>query len=208
MRRGVPVLALLACAGSLALALPDGDDAKRVLPRWRPGEQEGTVVIDGNEESFLALVPRGYTPRKPVPVVLLAFHHLALPATHQRLRSGPLNFVGNVEGRDVMSPDLDVCVTDGFTGNVALKTLEGTARTIIAALLAELDQPLMSSTLLLPDKELPETDAWDIRERLEHQVDLVIDSGSCGVEPTTVIDLADAVPTVTRQGKGSTEGLE
>jgi tRNA threonylcarbamoyl adenosine modification protein (Sua5/YciO/YrdC/YwlC family) len=79
---------------------------------------------------------------------------------------------------------------------------------VIAALLAELDQPLMSSTLLLPDKELPETDAWDIRERLEHQVDLVIDSGSCGVEPTTVIDLADAVPTVTRQGKGSTEGLE
>ena len=79
---------------------------------------------------------------------------------------------------------------------------------VIAALLAELDQPLMSSTLLLPGKELPETDAWDIRERLEHQVDLVIDSGSCGVEPTTVIDLADAVPTVTRQGKGSTEGLE
>jgi tRNA threonylcarbamoyl adenosine modification protein (Sua5/YciO/YrdC/YwlC family) len=79
---------------------------------------------------------------------------------------------------------------------------------VIAALLAELDQPLMSSTLLLPGKELPETDAWEIRERLEHQVDLVIDSGSCGVEPTTVIDLADSVPTVTRQGKGSTEGLE
>jgi tRNA threonylcarbamoyl adenosine modification protein (Sua5/YciO/YrdC/YwlC family) len=79
---------------------------------------------------------------------------------------------------------------------------------VIAALLAELDQPLMSSTLLLPGKELPETDAWEIRERLEHQVELVIDSGSCGVEPTTVIDLADAVPTVTRHGKGSTEGLE
>ena len=79
---------------------------------------------------------------------------------------------------------------------------------VIAALLAELDQPLMSSTLLLPGRELPETDAWEIRERLEHQVDLVIDSGSCGVEPTTVIDLADAVPTVTRQGKGSIEGLE
>jgi tRNA threonylcarbamoyl adenosine modification protein (Sua5/YciO/YrdC/YwlC family) len=79
---------------------------------------------------------------------------------------------------------------------------------VIAALLAELDQPLMSSTLLLPGRELPETDAWEIREQLEHQVDLVIDSGSCGVEPTTVIDLADAVPTVTRQGKGSTEGLE
>ena len=79
---------------------------------------------------------------------------------------------------------------------------------VIAALLAELGQPLMSSTLLLPGRELPETDAWEIRDRLEHQVDLVIESGSCGVEPTTVIDLADAVPTVTRQGKGSTEGLE
>jgi tRNA threonylcarbamoyl adenosine modification protein (Sua5/YciO/YrdC/YwlC family) len=79
---------------------------------------------------------------------------------------------------------------------------------VIAALLTELDQPLMSSTLLLPGRELPETDAWEIRDRLEHQVDLVIDSGSCGVEPTTVIDLADAVPRVTRQGKGSSEGLE
>jgi glycerol-3-phosphate acyltransferase PlsX len=46
-----------------------------------------------------------------------------------------LNFVGNVEGRDVMSPDLDVCVTDGFTGNVVLKTLEGGMRTIVAAML-------------------------------------------------------------------------
>jgi len=79
---------------------------------------------------------------------------------------------------------------------------------VITALLAELDQPLMSSTLLLPGRELPETDPWEIRDRLEHQVDLIIDAGACGVEPTTVIDMADSVPTVTRQGKGYTEGLE
>ncbi|MGD2075202.1 MAG: L-threonylcarbamoyladenylate synthase [Gammaproteobacteria bacterium] len=79
---------------------------------------------------------------------------------------------------------------------------------VIMALLGELDQPLMSSTLLLPGKELPETEPWEIRERLEHQVDLVIDAGHCGVESTTVIDLANGVPVITRRGKGSTEGLE
>ncbi len=79
---------------------------------------------------------------------------------------------------------------------------------VITALLAELDQPLMSSTLILPGGEFPETDAWEIRDRLEHQVDLVIDGGRCGVESTTVLDLADAMPTVLRRGKGSTEGLE
>lgn len=79
---------------------------------------------------------------------------------------------------------------------------------VITALLAELDQPLMSTTLLLPGRELPETDPWEMRDRLEHLVDLIIDAGSCGVEPTTVIDMADATPSVTRQGKGSSEGLE
>ena len=79
---------------------------------------------------------------------------------------------------------------------------------VITALLEELDQPLMSSTLLLPGRELPETEPWEIRQRLEHQVDLVIDAGHCGVDSTTVIDLADGVPVVTRRGRGSTEGLE
>ncbi len=79
---------------------------------------------------------------------------------------------------------------------------------IVTALLVEHDQPLMSSTLILPGKEFPETDAYDIRERLEHQVDLIIDGGHCGVEPTTVVDLTESVPQVTRRGKGSSEGLE
>ena len=79
---------------------------------------------------------------------------------------------------------------------------------VIADLLIEHGQPLMSSTLILPGNDFPETDAYDIREKLEQQVDLIIDGGHCGVEPTTVVDLTDAVPEVIRRGKGSTEGLE
>ncbi len=75
------------------------------------------------------------------------------------------------------------------------------------ALLAELGEPLLSSTLLLPGDDLPMNDAREIRARLEHQVDLVIDSGPCGVEMTTVLDLTDEVPRVVRKGKGSPEAL-
>ncbi len=78
---------------------------------------------------------------------------------------------------------------------------------IVSALLEEHGQPLMSSTLILPGSEFPETDAHDIREKLEHQVDLVIDGGHCGMEPTTVIDLVDAVPNVIRKGKGPADDL-
>jgi tRNA threonylcarbamoyl adenosine modification protein (Sua5/YciO/YrdC/YwlC family) len=69
-------------------------------------------------------------------------------------------------------------------------------------LLATLNEPLMSVTLILPGDEYPLTDPYDIRESLEHQVDLVIDGGFCGMEPTTVVELFDDVPRVTRQGKG------
>ncbi len=70
------------------------------------------------------------------------------------------------------------------------------------ALLAELGEPLLSSTLLLPGDELPMTDAQEIQERLKHQVDAVLDGGNCGFEPTTVIDLEGAAPVVLRQGRG------
>ena len=76
---------------------------------------------------------------------------------------------------------------------------------VTQALLDELGEPLMSSTLILPGKDMPETDANDIRERLEHEVDLVIDADHCGVEPTTVVDLVDGVAKVLRQGCGSVE---
>lgn len=74
---------------------------------------------------------------------------------------------------------------------------------VVAALLAELGEPILSSTLLLPGDELPQTDAQEIRERLEHQVDLILDGGFCGIEPTTVVDLTGPAPVVTRPGKGS-----
>lgn len=78
---------------------------------------------------------------------------------------------------------------------------------IAQALLEELGQPLMSSTLILPGVETPLTDAHEIRERLEHQVDLVIDGGSCGIEPTTVISLLEGEAKVLRQGRGPSDGL-
>ena len=71
------------------------------------------------------------------------------------------------------------------------------------ALLAELGEPMLSATLLLPGDAQPHPDAEEIRERLEHQVDLVIDGGSCGVEASTVIDLTGDAPLVLRTGKGS-----
>ena len=69
-------------------------------------------------------------------------------------------------------------------------------------LLAELGEPLMSSTLMLPGDALPLTDGREIRARLEHEIDAVLDGGNCGVEPTTVIDLAVSPPVVVRVGKG------
>jgi tRNA threonylcarbamoyl adenosine modification protein (Sua5/YciO/YrdC/YwlC family) len=71
------------------------------------------------------------------------------------------------------------------------------------ALLAELDGPMLSTTLIPPDEQQPLSDAAQIRERLEHELDLVIDAGPCGVEPSTVIDLTGDAPLVVRKGKGS-----
>jgi tRNA threonylcarbamoyl adenosine modification protein (Sua5/YciO/YrdC/YwlC family) len=69
-------------------------------------------------------------------------------------------------------------------------------------LLAELAEPLLSSTLLLPGDAEPLTDGEQIRERLEYQVDAVLDGGHCGVEPSTVVDLTVVPPVILRQGKG------
>lgn len=73
---------------------------------------------------------------------------------------------------------------------------------IAHALLEELDEPLMSTTLILPGEEIPMTDPYEIRELLEHQVELVIDGGHCGIAPTTVVDLTGDAAVVTRIGKG------
>ncbi len=74
---------------------------------------------------------------------------------------------------------------------------------IVRMLLAELNEPLMSSTLILPGEDMPMTEAYEIRELLEHQVDLVIDGGHCGIEPTTVVDMTGDVPQILREGMGA-----
>jgi tRNA threonylcarbamoyl adenosine modification protein (Sua5/YciO/YrdC/YwlC family) len=75
-------------------------------------------------------------------------------------------------------------------------------------LLAQLDEPLMSSTLLLPGDDLPLTNAQDIRARLEGVVDVVLDGGDCGIEPTTVVDLAGDAPMIVRRGRGDPRPFE
>ena len=75
---------------------------------------------------------------------------------------------------------------------------------IALAMLEELGEPMLSSSLLLPGEEHPLTDAWEIRDRLERDVELIIEGGYCGLEPTTVVDLSCDVPTLIRQGQGST----
>ena len=73
---------------------------------------------------------------------------------------------------------------------------------VVQALLEELGEPILSSTLILPDDEAPLNDAQDIRTRLEKQLDLVLDAGPCPAEPTTVVDLAVQPPVVVRVGRG------
>ncbi len=70
-------------------------------------------------------------------------------------------------------------------------------------LLDELDEPILSATLLLPGEPVPLSDGQEIRRRLERELDLVVDAGSCGVEPSTVLDLTGEQPVLVRAGKGS-----
>ena len=69
-------------------------------------------------------------------------------------------------------------------------------------LLAELGEPLMSSTLILPSDPQPLTEGREIQARLEHEIDAVLDGGDCGIEPTTVVDLSVRPPVIVRKGKG------
>src|SRR4029079_12795237 len=79
---------------------------------------------------------------------------------------------------------------------------------VVQALLGELGEPLLSSTLLLPDEAEPLTQGWEIKERLDHEVDIVLDSGDCGTEPTTVIDFSDGELEIVRRGAGDTSRFE
>jgi tRNA threonylcarbamoyl adenosine modification protein (Sua5/YciO/YrdC/YwlC family) len=75
----------------------------------------------------------------------------------------------------------------------------------VAALVEELGEPLMSSTLILPGEQLPENDPETIRQRLEHEVELVIDAGPVDNQPTTVVDMSTGAPVVLREGGGQTD---
>lgn len=79
---------------------------------------------------------------------------------------------------------------------------------IVRMLLAELGEPIMSSTLLLPGESAPMTDPAEIKERLEHQVDVVIDGGPGGFEPSSVVDLSGPAPVIVRRGKGDVGAFE
>ncbi len=79
---------------------------------------------------------------------------------------------------------------------------------VTQALLAELGEPLVSSTLLLPGLDEPLTQGWEIADQLGDAVDAVIDSGDCGTEPTTVIDFSQGKPEILRRGAGDTAGFE
>ena len=79
---------------------------------------------------------------------------------------------------------------------------------VTQAILAELGEPLLSTTLTLPGEEEPLTQAWEIQDRLDHQLDAIVDAGECGTEPTTVIDLAGDGPEILRRGAGDPSRFE
>lgn len=78
---------------------------------------------------------------------------------------------------------------------------------IVQALTEALAEPIMSTSLIMPGDDLPLSDPYDIRQLLQHEVDLVIDGGYCGMEATSVISLLDEVPEVLRQGVGDTQNF-
>jgi tRNA threonylcarbamoyl adenosine modification protein (Sua5/YciO/YrdC/YwlC family) len=79
---------------------------------------------------------------------------------------------------------------------------------VAQAILAELGEPLLSSTLLLPGYDEPLTQGWEIKDLLDHQVDAVLDSGDCGTEPTTVIDFSGSEAEIVRRGAGDVSRFE
>lgn len=81
---------------------------------------------------------------------------------------------------------------------------------VVFAVLTELNEPLLSMTLVLPDEAQPLNDPVEIRERLGKQLDVILDAGPCGIEPTTVVDLTGEAPEVIRRGRGDPRvlGLE
>lgn len=82
------------------------------------------------------------------------------------------------------------------------------ANVLVQAMLLELGEPMLSSTLILPGQEAPMTDGWTVKEELDHVVDVVIDTGECGLDPTTVVDLSSGQAEVVRVGAGDPAPFE
>lgn len=78
---------------------------------------------------------------------------------------------------------------------------------VARAIAQAMDEPLMTVTAQVPDEEMPLSEALDVREAFDKQLDLIVDAGATGVEPTTVVDLTGEVPAILRQGKGTAEAL-
>ena len=103
------------------------------------------------------------------------------------------------------------------TGEVPRRLLHAKRKTIglrvpdnrvALALLEELGEPIMSATLIMPGEDLPLADTDEMRERLGRVVDLLVDGGGCGLEPTTIVDLSGGAPELLRQGKGHSAAFE
>lgn len=77
------------------------------------------------------------------------------------------------------------------------------AHGVALSLLEQLGEPLLTSTLMLPGDEEPLTEGWEIQDRLDDHLELILDGGHCGIEPTTVVDLTGALPALVRAGRGS-----
>ncbi len=73
---------------------------------------------------------------------------------------------------------------------------------VALALLEELNEPLLTTTLQLPGDETPLTEGWEIQDRLDDHLELILDAGHCGIEPTTIIDLTGSAPELVRAGRG------
>ena len=78
---------------------------------------------------------------------------------------------------------------------------------VVKAILDSLQEPMMSVTLMMPNDEYPMTDAYEINQHLGSRVDIVIDAGFCGMEPTTVVDMTESTPKILRQGSGDFQAI-
>jgi len=144
-------------------------------------------------------------------------HHFTL-VCHDFAQLGPLVHLSNAAFRAVKAatPGPYMFILPA-TSEVPKRLMHPKKRTVgvripdhpvVRALLEELGEPLLSSTLLMPDTEEPMTDGWQIKEELDQWLDAVIDSGVCGSEPTTVVDFSEGAPEVARVGAGDPTRFE